>query len=115
MSVYENDSPTFFKVAFDSIIKQTIVPSEVILVVDGPIPDPLKDAIVIYEKRYDFLIVIWLKENKGHGLARKIGVENCSFEIVALMDSDDISMPNRFEKQLNCLKEDSELSIVGLY
>ena len=115
MSVYENDSPTFFKVAFDSIIQQTIIPSEVVLVVDGPIPNSLKDAIIIYEKRYDFLIVIWLKENKGHGLARKIGVENCSYEIVALMDSDDISVPNRFEKQINCLKENPVLSIVGGY
>jgi glycosyltransferase involved in cell wall biosynthesis len=115
MSVYENDSPIFFKAAFDSILNQTIIPSEVVLVVDGPIPNSLKDVVITFEKDYEDIIVIWLDENKGHGLARKIGVENCSHEIVALMDSDDLSVPDRFEKQIDCLKNDPALSIVGGY
>lgn len=115
MSVYENDSPIFFKAAFDSILNQTIIPSEVVLVVDGPISNSLKDVVITFEKDYEDIIVIWLDENKGHGLARKIGVENCSHEIVALMDSDDLSVPDRFEKQIDCLKNDPALSIVGGY
>jgi glycosyltransferase involved in cell wall biosynthesis len=54
-----------------------------------------------------------LKENQGHGVARRTSLQNCSYDIVALMDADDISIPTRFEKQLSMLSSDTELSIVG--
>lgn len=112
MCVYGKDNPEWFKVAVKSILKQTVKPDEVVLVVDGPIPRVLDEIITGYEKNA-FFKVIRLKENKGHGNARRIGLENCSNELVALMDSDDISVPERFEKQLDCFKNDSELAIVG--
>lgn len=57
--------------------------------------------------------VITLKKNRGLGIARKVSIKNCTNELVAIMDADDISMHTRFEKQLNAFVEDSELSAVG--
>jgi glycosyltransferase involved in cell wall biosynthesis len=57
--------------------------------------------------------VIRLQSNQGHGNARRIGLDKCSHELVALMDADDISVPDRFEKELKCFEENKELSVVG--
>jgi glycosyltransferase involved in cell wall biosynthesis len=112
MCVYKNDNPEHFHQAIESIINQTILPNEIVLVVDGPIPPSIDHIIKLYEKE-DFFNVIRLPENVGHGNARRMGLENCTYEIVALMDADDISLPDRFEKQIRCFKEDNSLSIVG--
>lgn len=114
MCVYKNDNPEHFHQAIESIINQTIIPNEIVLVVDGPIPHSIYHIIKLYEKE-DFFNVIRLPENVGHGNARRTGLENCTYELVALMDADDISLPDRFEKQIRCFKEDNSLSIVGGY
>ena len=57
--------------------------------------------------------VIYLKENQGHGNARRISLENTSNELVALMDADDFSYPNRFEKQLALFEQNPNLDICG--
>lgn len=102
----------WFRSAVGSILEQTVKPSEVVLVVDGPVSDKLDGIISEYEKLESFK-VIRLTENFGHGKARRVGLENCSFELVALMDADDISLPDRFEKQLAMFVSDPELSVVG--
>ena len=112
MCVYKNDNPEHFHQAIESIINQTIIPNEIVLVVDGPIPPSIDHIIKLYEKE-DFFNVIRLPENVGHGNARRTGLENCTYELVALMDADDISLSDRFEKQIRCFKEDNSLSIVG--
>jgi len=57
--------------------------------------------------------IIRLPYNQGHGNARRVGLDKCSYDYVALMDADDISDADRFEKQIKCFEEDKELSIVG--
>lgn len=56
---------------------------------------------------------IYLEQNQGHGNARRISLQNCSNDLVALMDADDISMHNRFEKQLAVFHAHPEVDIVG--
>ena len=112
MCVYGRDNPAWFKTAVDSILNQTCAPDEVVLVVDGPVPDILGEIISEYEKRDDFK-VIRFETNQGHGNARRTGLENCTNEIVALMDADDISVPDRFEKQIKEFARDEKLNIVG--
>ncbi|WP_133966035.1 glycosyltransferase [Eubacterium limosum] len=111
MSVYKNDNPNFFKQALDSIISQTVVPSEIILVVDGPIPEEIKKIISIYKT--SIVTPIFLKENVGLGNALKIGMQHCNYDLIARMDSDDISVHDRFEKQLQAFLNHPKLSIVG--
>lgn len=112
MCVYEKDNPEWFQIAVDSILNQTVKPTEVVLVVDGPVPGDLDRIISEYEQN-EMFNVIRLKENQGHGNARRIGLENCKYELVALMDADDISLPERFEKQLAVFQNNLQLSIVG--
>ena len=112
MCVYGKDNPDWFKTAVDSVLNQSCPPNEVVLVVDGPVPDVLDNVIGEYEK-LDLFSVIRLPENVGHGEARRIGLANCKYEYVALMDADDISVYERFEKQLNILSENPQLDIVG--
>lgn len=112
MCVYGKDDPAHFEAAVHSIMQQTSVPDEVVLVVDGPVPENLETIITEYEKMESFR-VIRLAENQGHGNARRVGLENCTHELVALMDADDISVPERFEKQLHAICKDLELSIIG--
>ncbi len=112
MCVYGKDNPQWFKIAVDSIINQTVKPAEVVLVVDGPVPDGLNEIICGYEQM-ELFNVIRFKENQGHGNARRTGLKACKNEIVALMDADDISVADRFERQLAVLNSDNALDIVG--
>ena len=114
MSVYKNDKPEYVIVALDSVIDQSIKPSEIVLVVDGPIPNILDNLLNEYAEKYPNLFkFIRLKENKGLGNALKLATEQAKYDLIARMDSDDIAEPIRFEKQLKCFENDSELSIVG--
>lgn len=112
MCVYGKDNPEWFKRAVDSILNQTVKPTEVVLVVDGPIPSELDEVVSTYEKMNIFN-VIRLEENRGHGEARRIGLENCKYNLVALMDADDVSVETRFENQIKEFENDSQLVVVG--
>ena len=112
MCVYGGDNPEWFSVAVNSILNQTRKPDEVVLVVDGPVPEALDAVIADFEKNPVFKVVR-LAVNSGHGEARRTGLNNCTYEMVALMDADDISAPERFEKQLAMFEANPELTIVG--
>lgn len=114
MSVYHKDNAVFFDRALQSITKnQSIIPSEIVLVCDGELNDELDGVIKKYQGEYNIFNLIRLPENKGLGNALKIAVENASYELIARMDSDDVSMPNRFEQQLRFFEEHPEIDIVG--
>lgn len=114
-SVYRNDKPEFVKRALDSITgHQTVKPNEVVLVVDGPVPDDLRKLIAGLEKSYpDLYNVIWLPENKGLGNALRLGVRTARHELIARMDSDDVASPDRFEKQIAYMESHPECDVVG--
>ena len=114
ISVYKNDNAVFFERALDSITDlQTVKPSEIVLVVDGPIGTELDEVIKKYEKKYACFKTVRLAQNSGLGNALKIAVEKCSFELIARMDSDDVAVPDRFEQQLAFFDGDFECDIVG--
>lgn len=114
ISVYKNDNPEHFDRALESITDfQTIVPDEIVLVVDGPISDELDQVIKKFQAKYDIFKIIRLKQNGGLGNALRIAVENASYEFIARMDSDDISVPTRFEQQLCFFNQYPDVDIVG--
>lgn len=101
MSVYKNDVAENVKTAVKSIVEQTARPSQVVIVVDGPVPDDTLQALNDLQKEYVDLIEIYpLEQNVGLGNALKEGMKYCKYELVARMDSDDIAVESRFEKQL---------------
>lgn len=114
MSVYKSDNPDFFDRALSSITdEQTIIPNEIVLVVDGPVNDEINAVIDKYESKYEIFKVIRLEQNGGLGNALKIAVENSSNELIARMDSDDVSVSTRFEEQLKYFETNPEIDIVG--
>ncbi|MBR4050011.1 MAG: glycosyltransferase [Clostridia bacterium] len=112
MCVYIKDTPEWFTTAVESVLNQTVKPSEVVLVVDGPVTAQLDAIITDYEKNPLFRIVR-LPKNVGHGEARRACLNHCRYELVALMDADDISASDRFEKQLALFEANPELTIAG--
>lgn len=114
MSVYEKENPKYFEESIQSMVDQTIAPDEFVIVKDGKITNELEEVIKKFTSKTSNLFkIIDLKENVGLGPALAIGVENCKNEYIARMDSDDISIPTRIEKQLKKLEEDPELDIIG--
>ena len=112
MCVNGGDNSEWFQTAVESILNQSLKPDEVVLVVDGPIPDELNEIVKIYERNPIFN-VIRLEKNQGHGNARRMGLDNCKNELVAIMDADDISKSDRFGKQIEEFKKNQSLDIVG--
>jgi len=113
MSVYFKEDPSFLELALKSIWDdQTLKPDEIVLVKDGPLTEELDKVISDFAGRAPVSIVA-LAENQGLGKALAEGVKKCSFDYVARMDTDDISLPERFEKQFTFLKEHPEVDICG--
>lgn len=101
MSVYVKERPDYLRQAMESIRTQTVPTDDFVLVCDGPLNDELD--IVIKEEQQKFgnvLHVKRLQENGGLGRALNEGLKICKNEIIARMDSDDLSRPDRCEKQL---------------
>lgn len=114
ISVYKSDDPKFFDRALFSITEmQTIKPDEIVLVVDGPVCEELNRVIEKYERLYSIFHIIRLEKNGGLGNALKIAVESSKYDLIARMDSDDVSLPTRFEQQLRYFEEHPEVDIVG--
>ena len=110
--VYGGDNAEWFKTSVESVLNQTLVPNEIVLVVDGPVPDDLNTVIRKFEES-ELFKVIRLETNNGHGIARKTGLDNCTNELVAIMDADDICTPARFEKQIEAFHDYPDSDIVG--
>ena len=114
-SIYKNDKPEFVKEALDSmLVNQRVKPNEIVLIQDGPVSYELTKLLIEYKDKYgDLFNIIKEEKNGGLGNALKLGVENAKYDIIARMDSDDICLPDRFEKQLAYLEEHPECDIVG--
>lgn len=112
MSVYHNDKPDEVRISISSILNQTVKPDEVVVVIDGPISQFLNSVLNEFEVKGQIRTIL-LAENAGLGNALRIGILAAKNELIARMDSDDIALPDRFEKQLQCFEDDENLSIVG--
>lgn len=111
MAVYEADSPDHLRRAFESSTsEQHRPPDEVVVVRDGPLPADLAKSL-------DELVaacavpvrVIPLLRNVGLGVALQVGLTGCAHEVVARMDADDISLPERFLLQLPDIEAGADL------
>jgi len=112
MSVYNKENPNYLKESINSMLQQTVKPDEIVIVKDGPLTEGLE--LVLKEFSCNICIkYITLEHNLGLGRALEIGLEHCSNEFVARMDTDDISLNNRCEKQLEYFQVNPNLSMVG--
>lgn len=114
MSVYDKEDKNNFRAAVDSMINQTAAPDDIVIVCDGPLTKELDEAVEYYEKTYESLFtVLRLEKNMGLGVALHKGLLKCRNEIVARMDADDISVPERMEKELAVIENNPSISVVG--
>jgi GT2 family glycosyltransferase len=116
VSTYANDDPGYLREAvLSSTVHQTRPPDEVVLVQDGPVPDPLAAEIAHLVETLPMPVVhLPLEDNIGLGPALDAGLAASSHEIVARMDADDVSLPERFERQVAVIEAGADIVGSGL-
>lgn len=113
MSSYIKDKPEELQLALKSIWDdQTVKPAEIVIVKDGPLT-PALDAVIDEFSARAPVKTVPLPQNVGLGKALAAGVENCTCEYIARMDGDDISLPDRFEKQCDFFSKTPDTAICG--
>ncbi len=114
ISVYDQERPAYFDAALSSIENQTLLPSEIIIVKDGPLTSELDSVITQYRSQSEIQYkIINIKGRVGLGKALNVGIKYCSHEWIARMDTDDIAMPERFEKQIRYISSNPKVSVLG--
>ena len=116
ISTYAADSPEFLRLAFTSTVhEQTRRPDQVVLVQDGPVPEELTEVIKDLASSSPVPVQhVVVEENLGLGPALDRGLKSCLHEIVARMDADDVSRPDRFDKQLPLVESGADIVGSGL-
>jgi glycosyltransferase involved in cell wall biosynthesis len=115
MSVYCKEQPKFLLLSLESITaQQTLKPTQIVLVKDGLLSVELDNVISLYKEKYqNIFTVVSLPKNVGLGIALNEGLKHCHYDLVARMDSDDIALPNRFDKQIKFFINNTECDILG--
>lgn len=125
--IYSQDSASQFAEALDSVLGQTRVPDEIVIVGDGPVPAELEATVQSLKFKVqsqsqplpngkgNWPEIVYLPQEKNGGLgeAMRIAVEMAKGDYIARMDADDICLPDRFEKQLKCFENDADLGVIG--
>lgn len=113
MSVYIKETKKNLDEAIKSILNQTAMPNEIVIIKDGELTKEVDELLTNYENNYGNLFKVYsFSKNRGLGACLKDGIKLCTNDIIARCDSDDISLPNRFELQLKTMKF-MNLDIVG--
>ena len=115
MTTYKGESPLCLEMSLNSIlVNQSLIPNQVVLVEDGPLTDELENIVVKYENKFgNVLLVVRCEENRGQSKASAEGYKYIRNDFFARMDSDDVSVPFRFEHQYDYLLKHPEVDVVG--
>lgn len=116
LPVYAGDDADQLRLAYESSTTgQTLRPAEAVIVQDGPVPEALASELARIERESVVPVrVVRLPENRGLTEALNAGLDACETEVVARMDADDVSEPQRFEKQWALIEQGAELVGTGM-
>lgn len=104
MSVYQKENAEYLEKSLQSLLEQTLIPNEILIIKDGPLTEKLDQVIDKFSIQYPNLFEIYsLNENHGLAYALAYGVQKAKYEYIARMDSDDIAVPERMEKQIKAM------------
>lgn len=115
LPVYKNDSPIFFRDALESLRRQTLLPSRIFVGVDGPVDGDLKIQLERLSNDID-VEVCWYKDNRGLACVLNdliAEAKKAGYNYFARMDADDISLIDRFERQVDFMEEHPNVDVVG--
>lgn len=115
LPVYKNDKVKYLSLAVESILYQTFKNIQLFIGVDGPVGEDLRENLQLLEKQNN-VSVVWFKENRGLACVLNDLLDisfNEGYEYIARMDADDLSMTDRFEKQITYLEKHPEIDVVG--
>lgn len=115
MSVYREDNPTYLDFSIRSMLNQTYPNCKIFIGVDGPISNELATCLYYY-KKHEKIRIIFFQENRGLAKVLNDLLNYCraeKFEYFARMDADDISLPDRIEKQIKFLENNPDIDVVG--
>lgn len=114
MSIYEKTKASELSRSIDCMLGQTVRPSEIVIVRDGSLPPALDKILADYVLKYpNVMKITGYPSNQGLWYALRMGLDECSNELVARMDSDDYSYQNRIEKELAVMRNDPSIDCVG--
>ena len=114
MSLYIKEKVEYAEACFESLLRQTVLADEWVIVEDGPLTEEMYLLLARYQDKYPGLIKrVPFETNRGLGFALRDGVEACTHDLIARMDTDDIAREDRFEKQLAMFEADKSLDICG--
>ena len=114
-SIYINTSLEEISLALKSILIQKMLPSQIVIVIDGPVSNSIIKFFNHLITEYPHLKIVRNKENKGLGLSLNKGLKLCDYDIVARFDADDINLEDRLAIQYNYLTKNKNLDILGTY
>jgi glycosyltransferase involved in cell wall biosynthesis len=116
LAVYGGDQPDHLDRSIRSVLdEQTLPPNELVVVLDGPLPPKLEAVVADAVQRSPIPVVrVPLQHNQGLGRALDEGLAACAYDVVARQDADDISRPERFERQLPLIGAGADLVGSGL-
>lgn len=98
------NSGRYIRRCIDSVLAQTLLPEEVIVVDDGSTDDT---ARIIAD--YGPKVIYIHQENAGPSVARNTGIEAATSEWIAFLDADDEWLPEKLQLQIEYLKRNPEL------
>lgn len=110
MSVYKKEQASYLDECLKSLVRQSLPPSEVILVEDGPISEDLNNIV----EKYSLLLpmkIVRIEKNGGLAAALNVGLKHCANELIARMDTDDVSLPHRFERQVKYMSSHPNIDV----
>jgi len=114
LSIYAGADPAHLRESVGSMMRQSVLPGDFVLVCDGPLTAALEACVAEFQAQWPGVMqVVRLPENVGIGAAANAGLPYCREEIIVKMDADDISLPDRCARQLACFAADPSLAIVG--
>lgn len=112
MPIYHKDRSEWFEQAIKSLLDQTVISNDIVIVADGPLT-PQLDAVLSQYVNQKTISLIRLPVNKGLGNALNVGIEQAKNELIGRMDSDDVAVPGRFELQVAEFTKNPKLDILG--
>lgn len=115
MSVYRSEKADRFDRALRSVWNdQSLKPDQIVLVEDGPLGHNLDVVVDKWKNRLgDKLTIVANEENIGLTKSLNKGISVAKGDYIARMDSDDISLPERFRLQKEFLDSHPDIMVVG--